>query len=135
MSDCDPLDLFSEYRDGSVRIHASGELDMATVPLLDEAFAAAERLRPTCVLLDFSKLTFMDSSGLESLLHAHDRARQSGGMIGVLKCSEPVWRVFEVTGMDHVFEWRSDPNLPAPGPLNGDGARGAIPIPGEAPDG
>jgi anti-sigma B factor antagonist len=52
----------------TVRIAASGELDIATSPLLREAVAREQRSGADVILVDLSDVTFMDSTGLHALL-------------------------------------------------------------------
>lgn len=64
-------------RDGAVRLELIGELDVAVVELL------ASRLRELRkggyrVLLDLSRLTFLDSSGIQEILRELGHARQDG---------------------------------------------------------
>jgi anti-anti-sigma factor len=54
----------------TVRIAASGELDIATSPLLREACAREQRNGADVILVDLSDVTFMDSTGLHALLAA-----------------------------------------------------------------
>jgi len=52
----------------TLRIAASGELDIATSPLLREACAREQRSGADVILVDLSEGTFMDSTGLHALL-------------------------------------------------------------------
>ena len=57
---------------GVAVIAVTGELDMATVPTLDVQFSDACRGgRGEPVLLDLSAASFMDSSGVDSVLAGH----------------------------------------------------------------
>jgi anti-sigma B factor antagonist len=52
----------------TVRIAACGELDIATSPLLRDACAREQRTGVDVILVDLSEVTFMDSTGLQTLL-------------------------------------------------------------------
>jgi anti-sigma B factor antagonist len=82
-----------------------GELDVATMPSLDEALSVAVRVEGTPkVLLDLSEVTFIDSTALMRLLTAQRELERRGGQM-VLACSNPtVLRLFEVTRTDETFE-------------------------------
>ena len=110
----------AEHLDGVVRLHTAGDLDIAVAHALDEALAFVETLEPTTIILDFKDVQFIDSSGLHALVLAHERANQVGRMLVVLNGADGVRKVFELTGLDHMFEpaSASDPE-PA---LTGDGA-------------
>jgi anti-anti-sigma factor len=77
--------------DGPVIMHVRGELDIATVPLLLEAFRCARGP----VTIDASELSFIDARGLGALVAANNR-------IGVsVRHARPACRrVFEVCGLE-----------------------------------
>ncbi|MGL5035375.1 MAG: STAS domain-containing protein, partial [Microcystaceae cyanobacterium] len=56
------------------------------------------------IVIDFKAVNFMDSSGLGALVQAFKMTRQ--GDVKLLLCSfnEQVAMLFELTGMDRVFE-------------------------------
>ncbi|MFE9139483.1 STAS domain-containing protein [Streptomyces sp. NPDC007355] len=54
------------YRD-TAELHLTGELDLATAPLLLQAAATALSTRPRHLYLDLSGLTFCDHTGLRAL--------------------------------------------------------------------
>lgn len=93
-----------ERRNGVVRLFPRGEIDMATAPLLEEALAIVEESRPAALILDFSGITFMDSTGLHALVRAHGRASQRGRVLAVVNGGENVQRLFELTRTGHLFE-------------------------------
>jgi anti-anti-sigma factor len=80
----------------------SGELDLATAPMLSDALARSTQP----VLVDLSNLTFIDSSGLNVLIAnaaALTRARDRDVAVLVVPHGA-VRRVFELTALDEVFE-------------------------------
>jgi anti-sigma B factor antagonist len=94
----------AERRNGVARISAIGELDMRTVPLLERALEAVDQLKPARVVLDFSELSFVDSTGVHAILRAHIRATENGGVLVVMNSSESVRKVFQLTRTEHLFE-------------------------------
>jgi anti-sigma B factor antagonist len=69
----------------------------------DEIRAA---LPPTCTCLDMdlSTLTFLDSSGLGALISLHKTLRSRNGTLRLLKPSPNVRQIFELTRLHRVFE-------------------------------
>ena len=49
---------------------------MASTPLLEAELRRIESLAPSSILLDLSRLTFMDSTGIRLFAAAHERAMQ-----------------------------------------------------------
>jgi anti-sigma B factor antagonist len=106
-----PLSVHAEHLDGVVRLFAHGELDISTVPLLEEWLEAVQHHQPTTILVDFKDLTFMDSTGLRSLLLAHQQATKKGRVLVVLNGSEGVRKVFELTQTHHLLETNRIPEV------------------------
>jgi anti-anti-sigma factor len=79
-----------------------GELDIATAPELVEML---DRLRRTNhpVTLDLAEVTFMDSTGLTTLMDAHVQSTQNGWSFSVRRPSPAVKRVFELAGVDDLL--------------------------------
>ena len=77
---------------GGYRLAPSGELDVATVPLLEAAFDEAG---DAPVLLDLEGVTFIDSTGLQLLLRISDRG---AGRLEMTS-SPALERLLEITGV------------------------------------
>ena len=60
--------------DGTVRLVLQGALDTTTGPQVERALDEAEAAGPPRLVLDFTGLDFMDSTGLQILLDADTRA-------------------------------------------------------------
>ena len=91
-----------------VRVAPTGELDLASVPVFDEAMEKAEAGAPATLVIDLSGLDFLDSSGLRAIVLADERARQRGGRLAIVPGPETVRRVFEITQLDQRLELVSD---------------------------
>jgi anti-anti-sigma factor len=87
---------FAITSDGPRMFFLSGELDLATLPLMESTIASAVA-KGGPITLDLSDLTFIDSSGVGSIL-GHLKALPSGCIIlhGVRSA---VLRVVEVMGI------------------------------------
>ncbi|HEX5936424.1 MAG TPA: STAS domain-containing protein [Actinomycetota bacterium] len=87
------MDLKIERTDGCFELE--GELDMATAPdlaeLLRETGSASEP-----ILLDFSRISFMDSSGLRVILEAAAERNGGGGLV-ILHPRPQVQRVLDIS--------------------------------------
>jgi anti-anti-sigma factor len=82
----------------SVAIRLFGELDIATAPEVDAAFAdLAERRGP--ITLDLRGLRFMDSRGIRMLVSCHDQAL-AGGFPLTVACGDGVSELLKMTGLD-----------------------------------
>jgi anti-anti-sigma factor len=101
----------SEQRGHAAHLRLSGELDLATVAILEQSFGGAESNGFTAIVLDLQQLTFMDVSGLGSFLRAADRASRSGRDFSVLNAPAIVRRLLEVTRTTRLLE----PSAPSSG--------------------
>jgi anti-anti-sigma factor len=100
------LSLRAETRDGVARLTVEGELDMASSPVLERAVEGAlESARS--VELELAGVTFMDSTGLRTLLAIRRRLEEAGCELRLVAVPPPVLRVLDVTRTLSLF--RLDP--------------------------
>lgn len=86
---------------GTAEIVLEGELDLVAKPALDEALAAALEPGPVDrVVVDFTAVTFADSTTLTWLVHSDAATRAAGGELIALAGPGPVRDVLELTGID-----------------------------------
>jgi anti-sigma B factor antagonist len=84
----------------ATHILVRGELDCATVPSLEGRMDTVLQAGGGPVVLDLSKLRFMDVSGLRLAVRLEARAQLHGVELSMLDAgSGPVQRVLELTGM------------------------------------
>jgi len=79
-----------------------GELDLATAPELEHRVLGAVREGAQAVVLDLRELTFMDSTGVRTIVAAHHVAEQTGHDFRVVRPARDsvVSRVIEISGID-----------------------------------
>ena len=98
----------------------SGELDLSTVPALERPLFDQLR-KHSGVVVDLTRLGFIDSSGIRLLIHAFRATDDGGSLHTVIAHGTQVERVFRLAGIDRslpVF-FERDAALAA---LNGGGA-------------
>lgn len=98
------LEVEIEERDGLVHIVLRGELDLSTVGKVQDALHQVESTAPPVILLDLSKLTFLDSTGLRCLVTADQRARETGRRLVLVRGPDAVQRVFAITRLEERLE-------------------------------
>jgi anti-sigma B factor antagonist len=86
-----------------------GELDLATVSLLQERL---DRAGPgkAAIVIDLSRLRFIDSCGLHLLVRAERELRDSGVQLVLVRGPRAVQRVFALTRLDSHFEFCDSPS-------------------------
>lgn len=60
------------------------------------------------ILVDFSEVTFMDSSGLGTLVFSLKTVRAAGAQFFLCSINDQIKMLFELTSMDRVFNIVSD---------------------------
>ncbi|WP_079403576.1 STAS domain-containing protein [Streptomyces sp. 3211] len=86
-------------------VHVGGEMDIDRAPMLHDALHAAitQPGGSDEIVVDLSDLSFCDSSGLNTLIHARQTAAAHGRRI-ILRDPQPQFRrLLELTGADALF--------------------------------
>ena len=104
-------------RDGDrLMVRLAGELDHCcaqTVRRELDALIADPSIR--ALILDFTALQFMDSSGIGVVLGRYRQMRERGGQLAVVHMNQHIARIFHMSGLDRVIV-----NLDQPAPNNRD---------------
>ena len=62
------------------------------------------RFMPRKVVLDFSKVTFMDSAGIGLLIGRYKLAKMLGGSTKIINANQSVRKVLEMSGVVRIIE-------------------------------
>jgi anti-sigma B factor antagonist len=76
-----------------------GELDLLASPALERELERAYASDGDLILLDLTRVEFMDSTGLHLLVKARRRAEQDGRTLALTKGGEQVQRLLDLTGV------------------------------------
>jgi anti-anti-sigma factor len=88
---------------GTATVVISGEVDAATVPLLEEALAEAAQVATGVLVVDVAGVTFMDAAGLRVLLGAQAEAAKRRAGLRLAHVSAAVQRLFTAAGVQDRF--------------------------------
>ncbi|MGO9489739.1 MAG: STAS domain-containing protein [Solirubrobacteraceae bacterium] len=80
-----------------------GDLDLASAPSLKWALEDLQSAGSRHVVVDLSRVSFIDSTALGVLVGAQ-RALDPGVRLAIACSEENVLRIFELTGLDGMFE-------------------------------
>ena len=81
------------------RLTPIGELDLATAPILERAFHAVQPDQTAEMLVvDLTRLTFMDSSGINLLARLHDLCEHAD-RLRIINGSPAAERIIDISGM------------------------------------
>lgn len=98
------------------RLVVIGDLDVAGGARLERVLLDLDDAGRV-VQLDLSGVTFVDSTGLRSLLAASRRAQIDGRRLRLVNPSQVVRRLLEITATAELFEVLSEPGGVTPGDL------------------
>ena len=86
-----------------LRIHLIGAADFSNIASLTQALDVEVAARPARLILNLSRLTFLDSAALKAILTAAARLHAAGGTLTVTSPTGQAWRALQVTGADAVL--------------------------------
>ena len=107
-SDDDNLFRVSFDRDGILGLCLLFDLKMENAPEFFEGFEATYNEQST-VVIDFSKIRFIDSSGVGMLLKCAHIVRGNGGVFQILGLNRSLLSVFKLAGLFKIFELLEEP--------------------------
>jgi anti-sigma B factor antagonist len=97
----DPFEIISCRLGDGIVLVVSGDIDIATASRVEHELLRAEA--HDLVVLDLSRLSFMDSTGLHLILAADRRIRERGGRLLIVQGPPQIRRLFELTRVaDHL---------------------------------
>lgn len=85
-------------------ICVSGEIHVSTAPEFSRRLNDAIAGGKTAVVLDLTKVEFIDSTGLSVLLNGLRRVTRAGGRMALVCTNPTVMRLFEITRLDSTFD-------------------------------
>jgi anti-anti-sigma factor len=99
--------------DGGLTLDVSGEVDMDSYGRLEAAIQdALAEPDVTTLLVDLDRVTFLDSSGIRTLLNGHTGAGERGVAFRVVNPTDIVRRVLDITGVLDMLTDGTWPDLP-----------------------
>ena len=97
--------ITSYLENGNLTIELMGEIDHHTaknfIATIERKMAA---YNPHTCILDFSGVTFMDSSGIAVVIHTFRHMTKLSGKMYVTNLQEQPLKVFRASGMDKMIE-------------------------------
>jgi anti-sigma B factor antagonist len=81
-----------------------GEIDLHVSPEVAESLRTMTAKKPKCVIVDLTKVTYLDSSGLAVLIEGMQNVQEYGGNFAVAGVQESVQHIFDIARLDQVFQ-------------------------------
>ena len=80
-----------------------GEIDLHVSPQIGAQLAALIKQKPAKLVVDLSKVTYIDSSGLAVLIEAMQNVGGYGGTFALTGLQDGVRPIFEIARLDQIF--------------------------------
>ncbi|MFH9010960.1 STAS domain-containing protein [Streptomyces sp. NPDC017943] len=80
-----------------------GEIDHDVQDVLSQALLGGQAAVPPRIVADLSGVTFMDSSGINVFVAAHQQVSVADGWVRIAGAQESVLRVLQLVGVDTVI--------------------------------
>ncbi len=84
-------------------IPLEGEIDLHVSPRIAATLNTALKEQPRNLIVDLSKVSYIDSSGLAVLIEAMQNVEKYGGKFALAGLQQNVKPIFEIARLDQVF--------------------------------
>lgn len=88
---------------GVIVLDVSGEINFNTSPEVRQNFDQLIKKQKKKILLNFGQVSYIDSSGLATLVEMLQRLKRYGGSLRLSCVAEKVRGLFEITKLDKLF--------------------------------
>jgi len=97
-----------ENKNGLAVCAVEGEIDINSSPLIKKSFDKLISSKTPKIVINLSKVTYVDSSGLATLVEILKNMRAYGGRLRLTNLSSKVKSLFEITKLEKLFEIMAD---------------------------
>ena len=98
------MDVSTRHEAEHAIVAVTGEVDLYSSPKMREAVLAALSKKGKGVIVDLSGVSYMDSSGIATLVEALQAARRAECRLVLAGLTDRVREVFELARLQSVFE-------------------------------
>ncbi len=101
------MKLTTRHVGDGVAISVSGDVDLYSSPKLREAIIEAVESKLSPVVVNLAKVTYIDSSGIATLVEGFQLSKEYDGKFRLAEISERVAEVLHLARLDKVFDIRA----------------------------
>lgn len=98
------MSLKVETKNGSAVCYVEGEIDINTSPDIKKSFDKLISIKSPKIVVNLAKVTYVDSSGLATLVEILKNMRSYGGKLKLSNMSVKVKSLFEITKLEKLFD-------------------------------
>ena len=89
---------------GVQALDLEGEVDVYTAPALRQAIMDQVEGGTKHLLIDLTRVEYLDSTGLGILIGGVKRLKEQGGSLRLVGPSARITRIFDITGLNKIFD-------------------------------
>ncbi|MCM8760619.1 MAG: STAS domain-containing protein [Candidatus Omnitrophica bacterium] len=97
-----------ENKNGLTVCYVEGEIDINSSPSIKKVFDKLISSKTPKIVVNLSKVTYVDSSGLATLVEILKNMRSYGGRLRLTNLSSKIKSLFEITKLEKLFEIMAD---------------------------
>lgn len=94
----------TESKNGTMVCRIDGDIDISSSPDLKKVFDKLISQKTPKIVIELSRVTYVDSSGLATLVGILKNMRTYGGKMRLAGMSPKIKSLFEITKLDKLFE-------------------------------
>ena len=94
----------TEQKSGLTVCHVEGEIDINTAPDIKKMFDKLITKKEPKIVINLAKVTYVDSSGLATLVEVLKNMRSYGGKMKLSNMSPKIKSLFEITKLEKLFD-------------------------------
>ena len=98
----------TELKNGLMVCHVDGEIDINSSPDIKKIFDKLISQKTPKIVVNLSRVTYVDSSGLATLVEVLKNMRSYGGRLRLVNLSSKIKSLFEITKLEKLFEIMAD---------------------------
>ena len=103
MASPNELEVVWEARDDTTILKPEGDIDLGRSPTLRNDIRKAIEEKPRRLVVDLSGVSYMDSSGVATLVEAMQLARKASTKLVLCSLTDRVHSIFEIARLDQFF--------------------------------
>ncbi|MFQ6110621.1 MAG: STAS domain-containing protein [Nitrospinota bacterium] len=102
------MEIRQREEDRASIIEVSGEVDLYSSPRMRDALLKLIKARAKAIIINLGGVSYMDSSGIATLVEGLQRCREYGGSFRLVGLKPDVMQVFRLARLTDAFEIYGD---------------------------
>lgn len=98
------MEIEVDKRQSCTILKIKGDVDLYSSPQVRKQIINLVSKKNTSLLVDFAEITYMDSSGVATLVEALQMTNRNGGKLRLFNMKQVIRDVFELSRLDKVFD-------------------------------